>query len=88
MSDIDELLPDPSPARIVRVLAQLADAARRHEARLDNLYERLILVDQLPADAPFGALLRLTTGGVAARTPIYVGNGPGQPLTKLTPTPL
>lgn len=90
MSDLSDLLADasPDPRRIVGVLAQVEEALRRHEKRLDTLYERLLLVDALPTEAPFGALMRLTTGGVAARTPVYVGNGPGQPLTKLTPTPI
>jgi hypothetical protein len=55
---------------------------------LDALYDRLLLVDELPASAPFGALIRLTAGSVAARSLIYVGNGPGQPLTKLAPVAL
>ena len=78
----------PDPAQIVRVLAQVADALQRHEKRLDVLHERLLLVDTLPTSAPFGALLRLTTGTVVQRTPLYLGNGPGQPLSKLVPTPI
>jgi hypothetical protein len=88
--DVAELLsdPHPSPARIVRVLAQVAQTLRRHEQRLDAVYERFLIVDELPESAPFGALIRLRTGTLAQRTPVYVGNGAGQPLTKLVPTAL
>jgi hypothetical protein len=47
-----------------------------------------LIVDELPAAAPFGALIRLRTGTIADRLPVYIGNGPTQPLTKLTPSPL
>lgn len=87
MSDLDDLLrdPDPSVVDVLRVVAQAADVLRRHEQRLDAFSERLLLVDELPAAAPFGALLRLQQGTVAERLPLYLGNGPNQPLTKLTP---
>lgn len=52
------------------------------DGRLDLIEARLLIVDTLPADAPFGALIRLrgdTTGA------LYTGNGTGQPLGKLVP---
>lgn len=88
MSDLEEVRRSAEPRQLLRLLEQLWDRVGRHEKRLDNLHDRLLLVDELPASAPFGALLRLTTGPAAGRTPIYVGNGPNQPLSKLTPTPL
>jgi hypothetical protein len=79
----------------LRAVAQFADALERHRATLTEtvktvnaLEQRLLLVDALPDSALFGALIRLTSGTFAARTPIYVGNGLGQPLTKIVPTSL
>ena len=90
MSDLQEILraPRPTLAQTLRVLAQIAALFERHERRLDTLYERLLIVDELPDSAPFGALLRVRTGTVAQRATLYLGNGPNQPLTKLTPTQL
>lgn len=56
--------------------------------RLGPIESRLLIVDALPASAPFGALIRLRTGTLAERSALYLGNGPTQPLSKLTPTPL
>lgn len=85
--------------RLVRLLRQLIDTLadakdRTREAlqdvddRLDPIEKRLLLVDELPASAPMGALIRLTTGPAAGRVPLYLGNGPGQPLSKLVPEPV
>lgn len=88
MTDIAEVMRRPTVAGVARVLAQVAELLGRHEKRLDLLYDRLLLVDELPASAPFGALIRLQQGTVAERSALYLGNGPGQPLSKLTPLPL
>lgn len=64
------------------------DAIRDLRGRLEPIEARLLLLDELPDSAPFGALIRLTAGTVAERTPLYLGNGPNHPLTKLTPTAL
>lgn len=72
-------------SRLVLAVERVAERLARHENRLDNLSDRLLLVDELPANAPYGALLRLRAGTLADRAALYLGNGAGQPLTKLTP---
>jgi hypothetical protein len=79
----------------VRAVAEIASLIEQHHAKLvetvqfvNALQDRLLLVEELPASAPMGALIRLTKGTVAARQPVYVGNGPNQPLTKLLPVAL
>lgn len=90
MSDLGELRRKRHlrPDDLLPVLEQVAERFARYEKLFDALQARLLLVDELPAEAPFGALIRLRQGTVAQRTPLYMGNGPGQPLSKLTPTPL
>jgi hypothetical protein len=67
--------------------AALVDAGRDAVAdltgRLAPLEERLLLLDELPANAPLGALIRVR-GDLTGS--LYLGNGPTRPLTKLTPT--
>lgn len=65
----EELLP------LVRCLLQLDD-------RLTRLERGLLIVDDLPASAPFGALLRLR-GDLTGS--LYLGNGATRPLSKLVP---
>lgn len=69
---------DPAAALrfIALVLQQLDD-------RLDPLEKRLLIVDALPASAPFGALIRVRGDATGA---LYTGNGAGRPLGKITPT--
>lgn len=45
-------------------------------------------VADLPANAGPRDWYRVTTGTVAERTAVYIGNGPNLPLTKITPTAL
>ncbi len=59
----------------------------RHEMslRLDELERqtnRALVVDNLPANAPLGALIRLRGDATGA---LYLGNGPTRPVTKLLP---
>ncbi len=59
----------------------------RHEMslRLDALERqtnRAAVVDDLPANAPLGALIRLRGDATGA---LYLGNGPTRPVTKLLP---
>lgn len=75
-----------------RMLAELRDRLQRFDDRVDNLNARLSpiearlqLVDSLPSEAPLGALIRLRVGTAADRAALYLGNGAGQPLTKLVP---
>jgi hypothetical protein len=75
-------------ADVLAVLEQMVERLERYERLFDALEARLLLVDALPADAPFGALIRLRKGTVAERLPLYLGNGAGQPLTKLLPVAL
>lgn len=86
--------------RLANLIENAREALAKIDARLDaqavqvaaldarfGVYEsRFLLVDELPLEAPLGALLRLRVGTVAQRLPLYLGNGAGQPLTKLTPT--
>lgn len=81
--------------RAVRLVAQALEQIARHREELrdtvvkvNQFEERLLLVDALPPEAPFGALIRLRTGPAAGRAPLYLGNGPGQPLSKLVPVPV
>lgn len=57
-------------------------------AFVNQLQERLVIVDELPLEAPLGALIRRRTGTVAQRAALYTGNGQGQPLARLVPVPL
>lgn len=74
--------------RVLQTLAQLAESARADRQFIEALQARLQIVDELPADAPFGALIRRRTGTVGERATVYTGNGPGQPLARLVPTAL
>ena len=78
--------------RVVRAQAQAFEEIVKHRDTLaetvgfvNALQQRLLLVDELPADAPFGALIRLRTGTGAQRAALYLGNGPSQPISKLVP---
>lgn len=80
--------------RAVRALAQAFEEIVKHRDTLaetvgfvNALQDRLLLVDALPLEAPFGALIRLKVGTVAQRATLYMGNGTGQPITKL-PVPV
>lgn len=50
---------------------------------LDPIVQRLTVVSTLPANAPFGSIIRKT-----GDAQLYLGNGPSQPLSKLVPVPL
>jgi hypothetical protein len=52
---------------------------------LEDQLGRAIVVTELPANAPLGALIRLQ-GDVTGS--LYLGNGPNRPLSKLVPEPL
>lgn len=85
MNDLDELRRHADPERIVRVLAQVAEVLAQYDRRLDAIQGRLLIVDELPANAPLGALIRLRGDLTGA---LYLGNGPTRPLTKLLPVAL
>ena len=82
MSYLDELVDDRtiSPT-LVRVMSELRE-------RLEKLDRRDVVVDELPEWAPLGTTIRLRKGTQAERIPLYLGNGPGQPLSKLVPQPV
>lgn len=88
----DEPITGADLLQALRAVAQAFEEIEKHRGTLADtvgfvnaLQDRLLLVDALPAEAPFGALLRLTVGGLAVRAPLYLGNGTGQPLSKLVP---
>lgn len=54
---------------------------------VNALEDRLLLLDNLPEDAPLGALIRIREGTLGQRATLYLGNGNGQPITKL-PVPV
>lgn len=65
--------------------ATAVDELEGIHATLDPIEQRLLIVGTLPPEEKFGALIRRNTGTVAQQAPLYLGNGPGQPLSKLTP---
>lgn len=65
---------------IARALGEVADRTEDTRRFLDALQDRLLIVDELPETAPFGALIRRR--GQAA---LFLGNGPSQPLSRLVP---
>lgn len=67
-------------------VTQLEEYVVAVDDRLSKLEIRFQLVDALPVDAPLGTMMRLRVGTQAERIPLYLGNGTGQPLTKLVPT--
>lgn len=78
--------------RALRPVAQALEESARNRGKItetvgfvNDLQARLFIVDALPADAPYGALIRLRAGTVAQRATLFLGNGPGQPLSKLVP---
>lgn len=88
----------------VRTLGQLFESLQQHRQTLvdtvqevnDNrgfitaLEQRLQIAEDLPTEAPFGALIRIRgdqTGTLYLGNG-YRGNGTPWPLTKLVPTPL
>lgn len=95
----DEPVTGADLRRALIPIAQALDQLQRTNAALEEhretlldtvefvnqLQERLMIVDALPANAPLGSLIRLRNGTVAQRLPLYLGNGPDQPITKLTP---
>lgn len=67
------------------LIFDLLNAIRDFRARLVALEQqvnRAAIVDQLPANAPFGTLIRLRGDATGA---LYQGNGQNQPLSKLLP---
>lgn len=75
-------------ARVLQSLGQLGESVRDDRQFIEALEDRLLIVDDLPTEAPFGALIRRRTGTVGERATVYTGNGPGQPLARLVPQPL
>lgn len=74
----------------LRALAQAFEEILQHRGTLaetvkfvNALQERLLIVDDLPTEAPLGALIRRRNGTLGERATLYLGNGVGQPLTKL-----
>ena len=57
---------------------------RRSQKRLQNLEDGQVVrvVDELPSSAPANMLLRTKSNGS-----LYLGNGPGQPLSRFNPAP-
>lgn len=81
--------------RVVRAQAQAFEEIVKHRDTLtetvqfvNQLQDRLLIVDDLPAEAPLGALIRRRNGTLGERATLYLGNGPNQPLSKLVPSPL
>lgn len=70
-------------AKVVRAIGSLAASIRNDREFIDALEARLMIVDDLPLEAPFGALIRRR--GTAS---LYLGNGEGQPLSRLVPQAL
>lgn len=97
LEELEQLLERPtSPERLAQLLyravADLAEWRRRVidaldalDGRLEIIEQRLLIVNALPAEAPFGALIRLRGDATGS---VYTGNGPGRPLGRLTPTSL
>lgn len=89
MSDLEELVAEAGrgqpvdPQRLVGVVARVRDILTRLDARLVPFEQRLLVVDDLPANAPFGALIR-----VRGQATLYLGNGPAQPLSRVVPQAL
>jgi hypothetical protein len=67
------------------VVAGALRALRRVLERIDRIEERLLIVDELPESAPFGALIRVRGDLTGA---LYLGNGLTRPLSKLVPVAL
>jgi hypothetical protein len=81
--------------RVISAVEQTLEEIGRHRDTLaetvefvNQLQERLQIVDVLPTSAPFGAIIRLNTGPAAGRIPLYIGNGDSQPLSKIVPVAL
>ena len=81
--------------RVLRPIAQALEEIGRHRETIKDtvqfvnvLQSRLMIVEELPPDAPFGSLIRRTTGTLGERATLYLGNGTGQPLSRLVPQPL
>ena len=84
-------------AAVHQRLQRLTERVDRGAARLDTLEAAAATVATVTvvasvADLPLNASprqwFRVSSGTVAERTAVYVGNGPNQPLTKLTPAAL
>ncbi len=73
--------------QVVRAVAQVREKLNRmvdvDDDRLGLIESRLLIVDDLPTNAPFGAIIRRR-----GEATVYLGNGPNQPLSKLTPVAL
>jgi hypothetical protein len=64
-------------------------AVRDRVELLEGAAVSLSIVDtvaDLPAEASARQLYRVASGTLAERASLYVGNGPGRPLTKVVPT--
>lgn len=72
--------------KVVMLLERWQDVGARTnrsvDARLAPLEGRLLVVDELPVNAPMGALIRVKTDLAGT---LYLGNGPTRPLSKLLP---
>lgn len=69
-------------------LTDTVQTVNDNKAFIEALEARLMIVDTLPEDAPFGALIRRRNGTVGQRATLYTGNGPGEPLARLVPQAL
>lgn len=81
--------------RLIGAVEQTFEEIGRHRdtlaetvAFVNALQERLMIVDDLPAEAPFGALIRRRNGTVGQKATLYTGNGTGEPLARIVPQPL
>lgn len=81
--------------KALRPISQALEEIGRHRAKIAEtvqfvsaLEARLLIVDDLPTEAPFGALIRRRNGTTAQKATLYTGNGSGEPLARIVPQPL
>lgn len=79
MTDLDDIENDPD---LPKALEPLVQVVSQIDDRLSRLEHGLLILDVLPAHAPFGALMRVRGDASGA---LYMGNGQNQPITKLVP---
>lgn len=91
--ELRDLLNARTTPPVVRTIGlKILELVARGDRRLDELERTgatFVLVDtvaDLPASAGPREFFRVRTGTAAERLAVYVGNGPSQPLGKLTIT--